>query len=203
MTKKNARSYMPKVNPQTKRHWRVGWWVGDGLPLQKPCGRAHTPRTHRGDVLGIYAGAGGSIGELGTGIAHAASWAYKKLGDKKLLKPGSSVVLPLVFKDTFLPLMKALLLSRVIAKAPLSNANDICGLRRAKDAFETKGYGGEDLVKLLIITHRLWTPNHGAVRPQHSTQLGSISSPPPHSCVCVCARVYISPRWSRGCVSRS
>ena len=61
-----------------------------------------------------------------------------------------------------MPLMKALLLSRVIAKSPLSNANDIRGLRRAKDAFETKGYGGEDLVKLLIATHRMWTPKRMA-----------------------------------------
>ena len=54
--------------------------------------------------------------------------------------------------------MKALLVSRVIAKAPLCNANDIRGLSRAKDAFEAKGYENEDLMKLLIVTHRLWTP---------------------------------------------
>jgi hypothetical protein len=65
---------------------------------------------------------------------------------------------PLVFKGNFLPLMKALLVSRVIAKAPLGNANDIRGLRKAKVAFEKKGYENEDLMKLLIITHRLWTP---------------------------------------------
>ena len=83
-------------------------------------------------VMGIYAGAGESIRELGPGIAHAASWAYKKLGDKKMLNKDSSVVPPLVFKDTFLPLMKALLISRVIAKAPLGDANDIRGLVREK-----------------------------------------------------------------------
>ena len=115
------------------------------------------------DVLGIYAGAGGRIDEeLGTGIAHAASWICMQLNVRKLLKPDSSVVLPLVFKGTFLPLMKALLLSRVIAKAPLSSANDIRGLRRAKDALETKGYRGEGLAKLLIAPHRLWMPKRMA-----------------------------------------
>ena len=109
-------------------------------------------------VLGIYAGAGEIIHEDGPGIAHAASWAYKKLGEKKMLNKDSSVVPPLVFKGTFLPLMKALLVSRVIAKAPLCNANDIRGLRKAKVAFEAKGYKDEDLMKLLIVTHRLWTP---------------------------------------------
>jgi hypothetical protein len=64
-----------------------------------------------------------------------------------------------VFKDKFLPLMKALLVSRVIAKAPLGNANDIRELSRSKIAFEKKGYENEDLMKLLIVTHRLWTPN--------------------------------------------
>ena len=88
--------------------------------------------------------------------------AYKKLGDKKLLKPDSSVVRPLVFKGTFLPLMKALLLSRVIAKAPLVNANDIRGLLHAKVEFEAKGHEGKGLMKLLIATHRLWTPKRMA-----------------------------------------
>ena len=110
------------------------------------------------DVLGIYAGKNESIHEDGHGIAHAASLAYRKLGDKKMLNQDSSVVLPLDFKGKFLPLMKALLVSRVIAKAPLCNANDIRGLSRAKDAFEAKGYENEDLMKLLIVTHRLWTP---------------------------------------------
>ena len=73
----------------------------------------------------VYVRACESIGDLGIGIKHSASWAYKKLGDKKLLKPDSSVVLPLNFTDTFLPLMKALLRSRIIAKAPLSNASDV------------------------------------------------------------------------------
>ena len=54
--------------------------------------------------------------------------------------------------------MKALLLSRVIAKAPLKNASDIRGLSRAKAAFADKGYGGNELMKLLIVTHRLWAP---------------------------------------------
>ena len=113
-------------------------------------------------MLGIYAGAGESIHEDGPGIIHAASWAYKKLGEKKMLNQDSSVVPPLVFKGTFLPLMKALLISRVIAKAPLGDANDIRGLVRAKVEFEAKGYEGEDLMKLLIVTHRLWTPKRMA-----------------------------------------
>ena len=79
-----------------------------------------------------------------------------------MLNLGSSVVLPLDFKGKFLPLMKALLISRVIAKAPLCNANAIRGLSRAKDAFEAKGYKGEDLMKLLIVTHRLRTPTRMA-----------------------------------------
>ena len=79
-----------------------------------------------------------------------------------MLTPDPSADQPLVFKDKFLPLMKALLVSRVIAKAPLCNANDIRGLSRAKDAFEAKGYDGEDLMKLLIATHRLWTPSRMA-----------------------------------------
>ena len=58
--------------------------------------------------------------------------------------------------------MKALLMSRVIAKAPLCNANDIRGLLRAKAEFEAKGYDGEDLMKLFIVTHRLWTPKRMA-----------------------------------------
>ena len=106
-------------------------------------------------VLGIYAGAGETLVDQGPGIAHAASWAYEKLGNK--LNQDSSVVLPLVFKGKFLPLMKALLVSRVIAKAPLCNANDIRGLSRAKVIFEAK-YKDEDLMKLLIVMHRLWTP---------------------------------------------
>ena len=109
-------------------------------------------------VLGIYADAGESIHEDGHGIAHAASRAYKKLGDKKMLNKDSSVVPPLDFKGKFLPLMKALLVSRVIVKAPLGGANDIRGLIRAKAIFEAKGYEGKNLVKLLIVTHRLWTP---------------------------------------------
>ena len=105
----------------------------------------------------IYAREGESTGDLGIGIKHAASWAYKKLGDRKLPKPNSSVVLPLVFKDMFLPLMKALLRSRVIAKSPLSNASGVRRLSKANAAFEENGYEGKDLVKLLVITHRLWT----------------------------------------------
>ena len=113
-------------------------------------------------VLNIYAGANESLGDQDIGIAHAASWAYEKLGDKNMLNLDSSVVLPLDFKGKFLPLMKALLISRVIAKAPLCNANAIRGLSRAKDAFEAKGYKGEDLMKLLIVTHRLRTPTRMA-----------------------------------------
>ena len=52
--------------------------------------------------------------------------------------------------------MKALLLSRVIAKSPLSNASDIRGLQKARVVFVEKGYEDDDLAKLLIITHRLW-----------------------------------------------
>ena len=40
------------------------------------------------DVLGIYAGACESTEEDGNGIAHAASWAYDKLGDKKAAQTG-------------------------------------------------------------------------------------------------------------------
>ena len=40
------------------------------------------------DVLDIYARQGENIDEHGTGIAHAASWAYTQLGDKKAVKPG-------------------------------------------------------------------------------------------------------------------
>ena len=54
--------------------------------------------------------------------------------------------------------MKALLLSRVIAKSPLKNANDIHALKEPMIAFETKGYKGKELMKLLIVTQRLWTP---------------------------------------------
>ena len=89
-------------------------------------------------VLNIYAGANETLDDHGTGIAHAASWAYEKLNVRKLLNQDSSVVLPLDFKGKFLPLMKALLVSRVIAKAPLCNANDIRGLSRAKGAFEAR-----------------------------------------------------------------
>ena len=54
-----------------------------------------------------------------------------------------------------MPLMKALLRSRIIAKAPLSNASGVRRLSKAKVAFEENGYEGKDLVKLLVITHRL------------------------------------------------
>ena len=96
--------------------------------------------------------------------------AYKKLGNnKKMLKPDSSVVLPLVFKGKFLPLMKALLLSRVIAEAPLCNANGIRGLLHAKVAFEAKGYEGKGPHEA---AHHHAPPMdaqaHGAVRPQKS-----------------------------------
>ena len=103
-------------------------------------------------VLDIYAGAGETLVDDGPGIAHAASWAYEQLGKKSSTRTAVRRPAPLVFKDKFLPLMKALLLSRVIAKSPLCNANDIRGLSRAKDAFEAKGYEGEDLIKLLIVT---------------------------------------------------
>ena len=90
-------------------------------------------------VLGIYAGAGERIHEDGPGIAHAASWAYKELGTKRCSTPDSSVRPPLVFKDKFLPLMKALLVSRVIAKAPLGNANDIRGLSQGEGRVREEG----------------------------------------------------------------
>ena len=93
------------------------------------------------------------------GIAHAPSGAYAKLEGNKL-----TPVLPPQFPDDtakaqwFLMLMKALLLSRVIAKSPLKNANDIHALEESMIAFKTKGYKGKELIKLRIITHRLWTP---------------------------------------------
>ena len=96
------------------------------------------------------------------GIAHASTSAYCK--PKGKLTPDTSVELPPEFYDDtaraqwFLRLMKALLLGRVIAKSPLKNANDIHALEKPMIAFKDKGYKGKDLVKLLIITHRLWTP---------------------------------------------
>ena len=98
-------------------------------------------------------------GEQGVGgIAHASSGAYVKLKGK--LTPARPPPFP---DDTakaqwFLRLMKALLLSRVIAKTPLKNANDIHALEESMNAFKDKGYDGKDLMKLLIVTHRLWTP---------------------------------------------
>ena len=100
------------------------------------------------------------------GIAHASSGAYAKLEGK--LKLDTSVVLPLQFPDDtakaqwFLRLMKALLLSRVIAKTPLKNANDIHALEKSMNAFKDRGYEGKDPMKLLIVTHRLWTPKRMA-----------------------------------------
>ena len=97
--------------------------------------------------------------EHGVGcIAHASSSAYYMLKGK--LTP---VLLPQLPDDTaraqwFLRLMKALLLSRVIAKTPLKNANDIHALEEPMIAFKDKGYKGEELIMLLIITHRLCTP---------------------------------------------
>ena len=112
------------------------------------------------DVLtDVYEPRGGVVGlDTDIGISHAATYAYKQIGCMALLKPDSSVSLPLVFRDTFPALMKALLKSRTIAKSPLGNASDVRALRNAKTKFETKGYGGVDLAKLLVVTHRLWTP---------------------------------------------
>ena len=96
------------------------------------------------------------------GIANASSGAYAKLKGK--LTP----VLPPPFPDDtaraqwFPMLMKALLLSRVIAKTPLKNANDIRALEKPMSAFKAKGYEGKELMKLLIVTHRLWTPKRMA-----------------------------------------
>ena len=120
---------------------------------------------HASGVLGIYAGAGETLHERRhrhrtrgiMGIQEARQEAQPGL-----VRRPAAAQRPLVFKDKFLPLMKALLVSRVIAKAPLGNANDIRGLSRAKDAFEAKGYEDEDLMKLLIVTHRLWTPKRMA-----------------------------------------
>ena len=98
--------------------------------------------------------------------------------------------------------MKALLVSRVIAKAPLCNANDIRGLSRAKVAFEAKGYEDEDLMKLLIVTHRLWTPKRMEqfVR-QHlgcfCAALQRLAAP-----LCMCVRALIYPRDDRVLVGR-
>ena len=39
-------------------------------------------------VLDIYAGVGETLVDQGPGIAHAASWAYEKLGTKKMLNTG-------------------------------------------------------------------------------------------------------------------
>ena len=81
----------------------------------------------------IYARAGETIGDHGIGIEHAASWAYDKL-DKWLnfmLMAGIrrtgfwAWMDPASKADFFIEFMKALLLSHVIAKSPLSNANDI------------------------------------------------------------------------------
>ena len=121
----------------------------------------------------IYVPARGTIGEGDIGIEHAAPWAYDKLSN--WLKPTFRArevanspfgflawMGPVEYSDWFVDFMKALLVSRIIEKAPLSNANDIRGLCRAKDAFEAKGYEGKDLVKLLIITQRLWTPKRMA-----------------------------------------
>ena len=58
--------------------------------------------------------------------------------------------------------MKALLLGRAIAKSPLKNANDIHALEKSMIAFKAKGHKGKDLMKLLIVTHRLWTPKRMA-----------------------------------------
>ena len=40
-----------------------------------------------------------------------------------------------------------------------SDTSDIRGRIKAKAAFEAKGYNGRGLVKLLILTHRMWTPS--------------------------------------------
>ena len=54
--------------------------------------------------------------------------------------------------------MKALLLSRVIAKSPLKNANNIHALEKSMIAFKGKGHKGKERMKLLIVTYRLWAP---------------------------------------------
>ena len=144
---------------QTKAIWN-GIHDGIGNPLRKlPVCNLHDLATSNGVLAEVYGRVWSEfIGDGDSGISHAASAAYEKLDEQKLLTPDASVVLPLVFKNTFLPLMKALLLSRVIAKAPLKNASDIRALHAAKVAFQDKGYQGNELMKLLIITHRLWTP---------------------------------------------
>ena len=107
----------------------------------------------------VYEPSGGVVGsDTGIDITHAATYACKQIGRRGLLKPDSSASLPLVFRDTFPFLMKALLKPRVIVKSPLSNASDVRALRNAKIKFETDGHKGVDLVKLPIVTNRLWMP---------------------------------------------
>ena len=82
------------------------------------------------DVLTeVHEPRGGVVGlDTDIGISHAATYAYKQLGNMMLLMPDSSVSLPLVFRGAFPALMKALLKSRIIAKSPLGNASDVRAL---------------------------------------------------------------------------
>ena len=42
--------------------------------------------------------------------------------------------------------------------SPLKKTNDIHALEKSMGVFKDKGYEGKGLMKLLIVTHRLWTP---------------------------------------------
>ena len=144
---------------QAMRIWKG---IHDGIGAQfpkPPVYELHDLATSNDVLVEIYWRVWSeTIGNGDSGISHAASAAYEKLAALGIVRPSSFIALPPIFKDSFLPLVKALLLSRVIVKSPLSNASDIRALQKAKVAFEGSGYEGADLAKLLIVTHhRLWT----------------------------------------------
>ena len=146
-----------------------------GRPVKgvRPPGPCEHQRAHRDLLTEIYERAwdapetigNGDINNGSSGISHAASEAYGKISTiRGLLRPDTSATLPLQFAEAedkaqyFLKLMRALLLGRVIAKAPLKNASDIRALHAAKVKFEAKGYDDGELIQLLVVAHRLWTP---------------------------------------------
>ena len=113
----------------------------------------------------------GEIGNGEVGIEHSSLAAYDKLHSSLT---SISMKTPLEFAGAFLErtkakatyfvkLMKALVLSRVVAKTPLKNASDIRALYDAKVNLEAKGFHGADLIGLLVATHRLWTPGRMGV----------------------------------------
>ena len=128
-------------------------------------------------LKGIYGGewqstfGDGEISNGEVGIEHSSLAAYNKL---HLSLTSISRKTPLEFAGAFsvrtkakatyfAALMKALILSRVIAKTPLKNASDIRALYGAKVNLKAKGFYGADLVGLLVATHRLWTPGRMGV----------------------------------------